>query len=320
MESKYLAKGLFKKTGLDIVKVRTFEALLADSESRKRSLEAYKIELENRLEAYKNERSIIPLRPDRYHYVKNAGNIDTLVFRVGAEADFDWLEDAILRYGYYERPNVWSMAVDADKRFLAEMIGTLEPASLLDVGCANGPLLQALEDLGIAGEGVEISSYALEHAFPAVRERIHHGDLLALELEDSSFDVISGLDIFEHLNPNKIDASIAKMHALLKPGGFLFANIPAFGKDEIFGEVFDYYLAEWDEHRPGGSYFKTLHVDMHGYPMNGHLIWADTKWWAGLFEKHGFRRDTDREMALHRGYDDKLFYARRSFYIFQKSR
>lgn len=316
---KDLAKKIFRKTGFDIVRAGTFDSLVKQLQSQRQTLEERGAEQSRHLDAYKRERSLIPLRPECYQYVKNSSNVDTLVFRVGAARDFDWLEDAILRYGYYEKPNIWSLTVDADKRALAEMLRSFEPKTLLDIGCANGPLLQALEDLGIAGEGVEISSYALEHAFPAVKSRIHHGDLLGLALADASFDVISGLDIFEHLNPNRIDAYIAKMHALLKPGGLLFANIPAFGKDEVFGEVFEYYLADWEPQRGGASYFKTIHVDMHGYPVNGHLVWADTRWWAGLFEKHGFRRDTARETALHRAFDDRLFYARRSFYVFQKT-
>jgi SAM-dependent methyltransferase len=250
--------------------------------------------------------------------VESSRHGEVLVFVTATNADFDWLEEAIFAYGYYEKPNIWSLAVDADTRFLAEMIQSLDPKSTLDLGCANGSLLQALADLGIAGEGVEICSFALERALPGVKSRIHHGDILKLATEESSYDVISGLDIFEHLNPNKIDAYLEKIRSILKPGGFVFANIPAFGTDEIFGEVFDCYLPDWETDRASGSYFKTIHVDMHGYPMHGHLIWADTEWWAGLFKKHGFLRITEREKELHRRYDDKLFYARRSFYLFQK--
>ena len=125
-------------------------------------------------------------------------------------------------------------------------------------------------------------------------------------------------NIFEHLNPNKIDACLSKIRTLLAPDGLVFANIPAFGNDEIFGEVFPYYMADWDRHRDGRSYFETLHADMHGYPVNGHLIWADTKWWVALFERHGFTRRVDEERKLHAEWHGKQVKSRESFYLFRK--
>ena len=111
---------------------------------------------------------------------------------------------------------------------------------------------------------------------------------------------------------------IARIASLLAPGGFIFTNIPAFGRDEVFGEVFEYYMPDWDNQRDGSSYFKTLHVDMHGYPVNGHLIWADTKWWTALFEKHGFERRVETEKVLHSQFGSRFYHSRKSFYVFQK--
>jgi SAM-dependent methyltransferase len=201
---------------------------------------------------------------------------------------------------------------------MAEMTATFRPQRTLDFGCANGPLVQAIADLGIDAEGVEISSFALQHAFPGIKHKIHHGDILQLPLPDGSYDVVTGLDIFEHLNPNKIDACIDKIRRILTSDGYIFTNIPAFGQDEVFGLQFEYYMPDWDNQRDGSSYFKAIHVDMHGYPVNGHLIWADTIWWARLFENHGFVRRRDLESSLHSQFDGRLYHSRKSFYVFQK--
>lgn len=334
----HLCRDLLKTTGRDIVRVDFIESLTKDLESQKRQHEAYKLQEERSArsagamealsrdldfqrryhEAYRLERSIIPLRPERYRYIKNCNNDELLIFSATGKEDFDWLEEAIFKFGYYEKPNIWSFTIDEDKRVLSEIISTFKPRRTLDFGCANGPLLQALVDRGINAEGVEISSFALGHALPEIRSRIHHGDILKLPLMPASYDVLTGFDIFEHLNPNKIDAYLSKAYELLAPGGYIFANIPAFGKDEVFGEIFQYYMADWDNQRDGSSYFKQLHTDMHGYPVNGHLIWADTKWWAGLFERHGFERRTDTERQLHSQYEVRLVESRKSFYVFQK--
>ncbi|MFO0600778.1 MAG: class I SAM-dependent methyltransferase [Myxococcaceae bacterium] len=270
-------------------------------------------------DAYRLEKNICPLWPEKFRYEKNVNQDELLIFKATAPADFDWLEEQIFKHGYYEKLGIWSFQIDDDKRTLAEMVASFTPRKTLDFGCANGPLLQAIADLKIHAEGVEISSFAIKNAFPAIRERIHHGDISSVALESGAYDVVTGLDIFEHLNPNKIDRALESIHRVLAPGGHIFANIPAFGPDRVFGQVFEYYMPDWDQQRDGSSYFKSLHCDMHGYPVNGHLIWADTIWWEKVFRDHGFTRDVEREKQLHERYNRVLSPARKSFYVFKKS-
>ena len=74
-------------------------------------------------------------------------------------------------------------------------------------------------------------------------DRIHQGDLLTLPLA-GPFDLVYGLDIFEHLNPNRLDDYLARVAALLADGGYLYAALPAFGDDPVFGLVFPMYLRD----------------------------------------------------------------------------
>ena len=77
------------------------------------------------------------------------------------------------------------------------------------------------------------------------------------------------------------------------PGGWLFVNIPAFGHDDVFGEVFPVYVAQWEHDIAADRPFRVLHCDDDGYPVNGHLIWAHTTWWVAQFEAAGFVRQPD---------------------------
>jgi SAM-dependent methyltransferase len=254
-------------------------------------------------------------RPDRYQY-RPADALWT--FEAQGPADFDWLERAILDDGYYEEAGAWTLEVDLDKRVMAEIIGLLSHGRVLEVGCASGAVLEGLHQQGLSFEGIDISQMAIQRASERVRSHIHHGDLLTTELT-ADFDTVFGLDIFEHLNPNRLDAYFQRVATLLVPGGLLFANIPAFGMDEIFGEPFPYYLPGWAADAQAGRCFQTLHVDDAGYPVNGHLIWADTSWWVQRFEAAGFVRRTAVEAALHRRYGEYLCTespARRSLYVF----
>lgn len=262
-------------------------------------------------------------RPDRFEILTDrSGREKTWVFRVREESDFDWLERKVIENGYYERPGVWSFIIDEDKRMLADLAAEFGPRSVLDIGCANGAVLKCLLDTGIAGEGVEISRMALDKAFPEIRERIQLGDLLNLRLP-RRFDLVLGLDIFEHFNPHKLASYIAEIFRIVEDGGYLLANIPAYGKDHVFGEIFPVDYSQWDEDVAAKRCFRTIPVDGYGYPKNGHIICAHTEWWEGQFEGHGFRREDGLERALHEKYDaamDKISPARKSYYIFSKGR
>jgi SAM-dependent methyltransferase len=250
------------------------------------------------------------------------GDADVLTFQAACNADFDWLEEMILQHGYYERPGVWSLAIDTDKHVIAEIACRFHPNCCLEIGCSTGAVIKLLDDENVYSEGVEISHLAVALSYPSIRRRIHFGDLLALNL-DARYDLILGMDVFEHLNPNKLSDYLQRCHDLLRDGGFLFTNIPAFGDDRVFGEVFPVYLEGWLPSAVKGASapFSCLHVDDAGWPLNGHLIWAMTTWWQSTFEKAGFVREAEIEKALHKVYDNwmaKAAPARRSFYVFSK--
>lgn len=261
------------------------------------------------------------LRPERYaSAIDRTNNEQVWTFEAESDADFDWLEQAILEHGYYEKPGVWNLGVDTDKRVIAEMIAAFAPASALELGCAAGAVLECLEPHGVLAEGVEISSMAIARAPESVRARIHQGDLLTLSLS-TPYDLVFGLDVFEHLNPNKLDAYISRIAASIAPGGYAFCNVPAFGDDPHFGTVFPLYLDAWREPHSASGLFTTLHVDALGYPIHGHLTWATAAWWVAKFDAHGLRRDVGIERALHEKYDgyfEKRAPARKAFFVFSK--
>ena len=197
---------------------------------------------------------------------------------------------------------MWNLGVDADKRVIAEIVAAFEPQRALELGCAAGAVIDCLMDHGIAADGVDISLMAIDRAPTRVRKRLYHGDLLSLDFP-APYDMVFGLDIFEHLNPNRIDSYIARIARIAAPDAYLFCNIPAFGRDEVFGTVFPYYVDGWDADAAAGRPFARLHVDAHGYPLHGHLAWADAAWWVERFMAAGFHREPEIERALHAKYD-----------------
>jgi hypothetical protein len=260
--------------------------------------------------------------PERYRHEVDRTNGNTVpVFDVRSAADYDWLEGAILQNHYYEQPGVWTLGVDVDKRVIAEIVASFAPQRPIEIGCAAGAVLECLQEAGIVGEGVEISTMAIARAAPRVRPHIHAGDLLHIDFSDV-YDLAFGLDIFEHLNPNRLGAYIARLARITRPDAHLFVNVPAFGADPVFGTVFPLYFDSWTQEAAQGLPFSTIHVDDRGYPIHGHLVWADSAWWVRQFEAQGFVRDVQIERELHRKYDaymESRSPARRAFYVFGKS-
>lgn len=263
---------------------------------------------------------IRPLRPAQYRLDQDVVSRTMVpVFEVRGPADYDWLESAIEDNAYYEQPGVWNLGVDTDKRVMAEVVASFAPERALEVGCASGAVLSCLGELGVEAEGVEICALALEKASPEVRRRIHAGDLLEVPLA-GPYDLVYGLDVFEHLNPNRLPAYLERLTSLLAPSAWVFANVPAFGPDEGFGTVFPPYLRGW-EGAPRGRLYPLLHVDDRGYPLHGHLAWADSPWWVARFEEQGLVREGPVEAALHARYDDYMdrhSRARKAYYVFSR--
>ncbi|HEY7141356.1 MAG TPA: methyltransferase domain-containing protein [Methylomirabilota bacterium] len=262
------------------------------------------------------------LRPDAYVTRSPLwSGPDLVAFQAREPADFDWMERMILTHGYYEHEGVWDLALGFDKQAMAEIMAAFRPGRALEIGCATGTVLHYLAALGVPSEGIEISRMAVERAIPGVRDRIHHGDLLTLPLS-GPFDLVYGLDVFEHLNPNRLAEYLAQAVALLGDGGYLYAALPAFGDDPVFGQIFPLYLREWHGDIAQDRSFRLLHTDGKGYPLNGHLIWADSRWWVTQFERHGLRRVEAVERAVHERYDhffDGYATARKAFYVFAKN-
>ncbi|OQY13951.1 MAG: hypothetical protein B6I30_01990 [Desulfobacteraceae bacterium 4572_187] len=262
------------------------------------------------------------MQPERYKWSKNCYNDDkTLVLYVKNSIDYDWVETMIIENGYYETGGVWSFAIDVDKHLIAEIVSRFNVSCFLEIGCSTGSVLKLLDEKKIYGEGTEISHSALANCYQSIRQRIHYGDILKLNL-DSKYDLILGMDVFEHLNPNKIASYVERCYNLLSDSGFIFANIPSFGEDPIFGEIFPIYLEDWVHESEFSGLFSLLPVDEYGWPLHGHLIWATTSWWQKVFENSGFKREEEIEKALHGIYDTFMKQnapARMSFYVFSKN-
>lgn len=260
--------------------------------------------------------SLVAMRPHRY---RRSGEF--LGFIVESNEDYDWLEKMIIEHGYYERPSPWGYGFDQDKKNLAGLISLLRPHRVLEVGCGDGGTLHGLRQLGIDCIGLDVSTYAKERALPDIRDRVTVGDLLNHGHAFHEVDTLCGFDIFEHLNPNKFPEYLRTCAKILPVDGLLLINVPAFGDDALFGNAMGVWTDEWRKDLGRHTPFSFIPCDDHGFPLVGHLVWADSVWWEDTFKANGFVRARSIERLLHERYDPIFEYshARRAFMLFAKT-
>ncbi|MDQ3087291.1 MAG: class I SAM-dependent methyltransferase, partial [Acidobacteriota bacterium] len=95
---------------------------------------------------------------------------------------------------------------------------------ILDVGCGTGGNLEMLANFG-AAEGVDISDDALEFC-RSKGLTAHKGLAEKLPFADESFDVVTALDVVEHLDDDI--AGLKEMNRVLKKAGKTLIFVPAF--------------------------------------------------------------------------------------------
>lgn len=177
----------------------------------------------------------------------------------------------------------------------------------LDVGCAAGFVVEALRELGIDAEGVDVSQFAVDRAARGARGHLSYGDLTRrLPFPARRFDLVTALETLEHLPPERVPGALAELHRVTN--AYLLATIPSFGPNphgpggwfEV--KVRDDRVAHYRSLGPdydGPVPYDDLYRDARGQPIEGHLTIASFRWWTRRFEEAGFVRCGAVERRMH---------------------
>jgi SAM-dependent methyltransferase len=138
------------------------------------------------------------------------------------------------------------------------VIGVVSPASVLDVGCAKGLLVQALREKGIDATGLDVSRYAVEAAHDDVRDHLRVAS--ATDPIDGRYSLITCIEVLEHMAPAPAQQAIDRMAAATNR--ILFSSSPS------------------DHREPT------------------HINTRPTEQWVASFAERGFYRRTDVDLSF----------------------
>lgn len=178
---------------------------------------------------------------------------------------------------------------------------------VLDVGCALGFVVEAMRELGLDAQGVDVSRHAVTHAALGARGHLHQGSLTErLPVRKGAFDLVTVFETLEHLPPEAIPGALRELRRVTR--GYVVATIPSFGPNEhgpggwFEGKVrpdrLDHYRSLGSGYE-GPVPFEDLARDARGEPVEGHLTIASFAWWTRRFEEAGLVRCGTVERCIH---------------------
>lgn len=158
---------------------------------------------------------------------------------------------------------------------------------LLDLGCGPGNLLDALVRHGETF-GSDFSQDALRFCLKRGYRRLFRADFHALPVRSESFDLITCIDVLEHLEDDR--RALGELHRILHPLGLLVVTIPAFQSlwgdhDELYGHYRRYRAREMGERleRAGLEVLKLTYFE----PLFFLPLWLYRKWKRKIAPRSG---------------------------------
>lgn len=99
--------------------------------------------------------------------------------------------------------------------------------TILDAGCGTGAILKQLGNRE-RNIGVDLAPEAISFCQERGLDNVRQGDICTLPFADASFDAVICSSVLYHQWVEVVARAIRELHRVLRPGGILLLNLPAF--------------------------------------------------------------------------------------------
>jgi SAM-dependent methyltransferase len=158
------------------------------------------------------------------------------------------------------------------------------PETMLDVGCGRGTFVAYARDMGIKAVGFDYSKWAIENRYPRCKQEwlLCHDATKPWPYKDTSFDLLTILDFYEHIYVDDLDLVISEMYRVAKK--WVFLEIATVGGGSGSGIHENGYIFKKGDPIP---------IEREGNAVAGHVTVCTADWWLEKFDRDEWlpRRD-----------------------------
>lgn len=134
----------------------------------------------------------------------------------------------------YDRSYHWTLnrngkaLYDLRTKKVIELLKDLKGKRCLDTGCGDGKFTSALSSRAKEVLGIDCSKRAIRFSKKLVPEATFlMADASQLCFKDEAFDVVTCMDVMEHLPKDKGERAIKEMYRVIKRKGILIFSVPS---------------------------------------------------------------------------------------------
>lgn len=149
--------------------------------------------------------------------------------KIAKEYGFDyWDGERKFGYGGYHYDGRWRDIAEK----IAEHYNLQAGEAVLDVGCGKAYLLYELTQVvpGLRVKGIDISSYALQHAKEEIKDNLVQGDAQVLPFDNNSFDLVLSLTTLHNLKIFELKKAIQEIERVSRKNSYIM--VESFRNDE----------------------------------------------------------------------------------------
>jgi hypothetical protein len=137
------------------------------------------------------------------------------------------------------------------------------PARALEIGCASGPIVKHLNDMGCEAHGIDVSEWAVANRF---HPNVLQASADVLPYDSSSFDLVFSAHSLEHLPESIAEGAFAEMGRV--GSRHQFHMMPIIGTPPYDGPI------------------ESTLANLRRDPT--HQLLHDRAWWLGRWAQHGW--------------------------------
>jgi 2-polyprenyl-3-methyl-5-hydroxy-6-metoxy-1,4-benzoquinol methylase len=140
-------------------------------------------------------------------------SVSTKMKKLSQIFDSDYFENGVQSKKSNYKDYSWERLGSYFQRTAQHIVDVFSPQKALDVGCAKGFLVKALQDLGVNAKGIDPSEYALSKA---ISKGVKLGIAQKIPGKANQYDLVICFDVLEHLPESEVPLACKELLRVAK--------------------------------------------------------------------------------------------------------